>query len=88
MIDECLIVIAWPGEQVACRIPHAAREEINNQLAKMQTEGIIQPSESPSASSVVLVRKRDGSLCFCVNYQGLNAVTKTNVHPLPKKTTS
>ena len=52
---------AAPKKQGARRIPHAAREEINSQLEKMQTEGVIQPSESPWASPVVLVRKRDGN---------------------------
>ena len=49
---------AAPKKQVVRRIPHAAREEINSHLEKMQTEGVIQPSESPWASPVVLVRKR------------------------------
>ena len=63
-----------PKKQAACRIPYAARQEIASQLEKMQLEGVIQPSESPWASPVVLVRKRNGSLRFCVDYRGLNAV--------------
>ena len=43
---------------------------------------MIQPSESPWASPVVLVRRRGGSLHFCVDYRGLNAVTKADVHLL------
>ena len=46
-----------PKKQAVCRIPYASRQEIANQLRKMQLEGVIQPSESPWASSVVLVRK-------------------------------
>ena len=50
----------------------------------MQIDGVMQPSESPWDTPVVLVRKRDGSLHFCVDYQGLNVVTKADVHPLPR----
>ena len=72
---------AFPKNQAAHRITHAAREEINNQLTKMQIKGMIQPSESLWASPVVLVRKRDGSLSF-FNCRSLNEVVKANVHPL------
>ena len=37
---------AVPKKQAAQRIPHAAREEINSQLAKMQIKRVIQPSET------------------------------------------
>ena len=73
-----------PIKQAARRVPFAAREEIAAQLSKMQEEGVIQPSKSPWASPVVLVRKRDGSLRFCVDYRALNAVTKPEVFPLPR----
>ena len=44
-------------------------------------KGVVQCSESPWASPVVLVRKRDSSLHFCVDYHALNSVTKAT---LPK----
>ena len=50
----------------------------------MQEQGVIRPSSSPWASPVVLVRKRDGSLRFCVDYRGINSVTKPNQFPLPR----
>ena len=50
----------------------------------MQKNNVIKPSESPWASPVVLVRKRDGTLRFCVDYRALNSVTKLDVFPLPR----
>ena len=46
----------------------------------MQKNNVIKPSESPC----VLVRKRDGTLRFCVDCRALNSVTKPDVLPLPR----
>ena len=45
--------------------------------------GIISESTSPLVSPVVIVRKNDGGLRFCVNYQWINAVTCKDAFPLP-----
>ena len=50
----------------------------------MQEQGVIKPSASPWASPVVLVRKKDGILRFCIDFRQLNAVTQTDSHPLPR----
>ena len=43
----------------------------------------LKPSNSPWASPIVLVRKKDGGLCICVNYHSLNTVTKADRFPCP-----
>ena len=49
----------------------------------MLQKGIIEPSSSDWASSSVLVRKKDGSLRYCIDFRALNKVTVRDAFPLP-----
>lgn len=57
------------------RYPPTLKDEIEAQIDSMLRQGIIQPSSSLFNSSVLLVRKKDGSWRFCVDYRYLNALT-------------
>ena len=48
----------------------------------MLLAGVVKPSQSPWSSPVCLVKCKDGAYCFCVDYRGLNAVTKRNSFPV------
>ena len=45
---------------------------------------MVQPSNSPWCNAVVLVRKKDGSLHFCIDFRRLNALTVKDSHLLPR----
>ena len=49
----------------------------------MKKLGVIEPSESPWAAPVILVRKKERTFCYCIDYCHLNEVTKQNSYPLP-----
>ena len=75
---------AVPVRQPARRIPPYQREEVKSLLDDMEKRGIIQPSKSPWASPVVLVRKKDNTIRFCVDYRRLNELTRKDAYPLPR----
>ena len=59
------------------------QEIINTEVNKMLEEDIIEPSNSPWSSPVVIVRKKDGKYRFCIDFQKVNAITKKDAYPLP-----
>ena len=75
---------APPIRQRPRRISPPHRQETKHLLKDMLNNNIIQPSSSPWASPVVLVRNKDGSLRFCIDYRKVNAVTRKDAYPLPR----
>ena len=60
------------------------REQEQQQVQDMLREGVIRPSVSPWASPVVMVRKKDNSMRFCVDFRKVNDATIKDAHPLPR----
>ena len=50
----------------------------------MLESGTIRPSQSAWCNAMVLVWKKDGGLCFCIDFCHLNACTKKDSYPLPR----
>ena len=65
-------------------LPPAKRQEAETMLHDMAESGLIEPSNSPWSSALVLVHKKDGSLRPVVDYRLLNSVTKRDSYPLPR----
>ena len=72
-----------PVRQRAYRTSPAMRVEIQKQVDDLLQRGIIEESYSPWSSPIVMVKKKDDTFRFCVDYRKLNAVTVRDSHPIP-----
>ena len=65
-------------------MPLGVRKEVAALLKLTQAMGVIEPSNNPCDSPTVIVRRKDGSLLFCIDYHELDSVTKPDTFPLPR----
>jgi hypothetical protein len=66
------------------RLSPVERAELNRQLKDAVDAGLIRPIYSEFGSQILFVRKADGSLRLCIDYRGLNEVTRKDAYPLPR----
>ena len=66
------------------QIPLPLMEEVCTHLWEMLDTGAIHPSQSAWCNAVVLVWKKDGDLCFCIDFHHLNVHMKKDFYPLPR----
>ena len=58
-------------------------EALKQYLAENIKSGMVRPSSSSAGAPILFIKKPDGTLRLCVDYHGLNVVTKKNRYPLP-----
>ena len=75
---------AKPLRTLPRRLPYAVRRELEEELDKLMQIGCVEPSSSPYASPLVLVRKKEGGLRVCVDYRNINQSTVLDRYPIPR----
>ncbi|GJU11260.1 putative reverse transcriptase domain-containing protein [Tanacetum coccineum] len=77
-----------PGVAPVARAPYrlapSEMKELSQQLQELSDKGFIRPSSLPWGSSVLFVKKKDGSFQMCIDYWELNKLTVKNRYPLPR----
>ena len=75
---------AVPQREGARRMSPEKAERANQEVRNLLALGMIQPSLSPWASRIVMVKKKNGELRFCSVFRPLNEVTVKDAYPLPR----
>ena len=73
-----------PFKEPHRRISPALFQELREHLQEMIEAGTIRPSQSPYSLNVVIVRKKDGSIRFCVDFRQLNNKTIKDTYAIPR----
>lgn len=83
LVQHVIRTTSAPIKQRSYRMNPIMQKYIDAELKNMLEAGIIEPSNSPWSSPVLLVPKKDGSFRFCVDFRKLNQVSLRDSYPLP-----
>ena len=64
-------------------LPFTSKDIVEKEVKDMLELDVIEPSTSPYCSPIVLVKKPDGSIRFCIDFRKLNAITIQDSEPIP-----
>ncbi|CAA0830863.1 Uncharacterized mitochondrial protein AtMg00860, partial [Striga hermonthica] len=79
-----LVPRAGPVSKAPYRMAPKELQELKAQIQELLRLGFIRPSMSPWGAPVLFVKKKDGSMCMCIDYRDLNRLTIKNKYSLPR----
>ncbi|XP_076462064.1 uncharacterized protein LOC143294574 [Babylonia areolata] len=84
-VGECELVLEdiTPVRVRQYPLPHSQYDVIREEVQSMLKMGVIEPATSPYSAPIVLVKKKDGKVRFCVDFRRLNRVLRFDAEPLP-----
>lgn len=84
--DYCMKIGLTNDTPVRCgprRLSYYERTEVQKMINELMKDGKVKPSNSPYASAIVLVRKKNGEMRLCIDYRALNKITIKHNFPIP-----
>ena len=72
-----------PFKRAPYRVSYKERSIIQEQINEMLASGVIRPSHSCYSSPIVLVKKKDNTMRFCIDFRELNSITVKDSFPIP-----
>ncbi|XP_076434617.1 uncharacterized protein LOC143274631 [Babylonia areolata] len=84
-VGECELVLEdiTPVRVRQYPLPHSQYDVIREEVQSMLKMGVIEPATSPYSAPIVLVKKKDGKVRFCVDFRRLNRILRFDAEPLP-----
>ena len=78
-----LVPVAVPNSKDPYQMNILELNELKSQLKELIDKKYIRPSVSPWGALVIFVKKKDGTLCLCIDCRQLNKMTIKHSYPLP-----
>ena len=84
-LDKCEVIMEneKPVFTKQYPLPHAMRETVSKEVESMLEMGVIERTASPYSSPIVLVKKADGKIRFCVDFRKINRHVRFDGEPMP-----
>ena len=60
------------------------KEAVEKEIEIMLKEGIVEQTNSEWASPMVIIKKKDDTICLCIDYRKLNVMKQVDAYPMPR----
>lgn len=83
LVEHKITTTSPPIKQRNYPVSPVIQQHIDGEIDQMLADGVIEPSKSPWSSPIILVKKKNNTYRFCIDYRKLNQVSIPDAYPLP-----